>query len=295
MTAALDLSVHASSSLPPSTRGATARQWLSGGMLVPAAVLVALCVAAAAPDLLATHPPDAVDTAALLQPPGPDHWFGTDQLGRDVYSRVVHGTSYSLLIGLAATAIALVLGMAVGLLAALGPRGLDRVLVRGLDILLAFPELLLALLVIAVMGPGPVNTAVAVGLAGVAGYARLIRSQVLSVRLSGYVEAAVALGESPWRIVTSHIAPNSLRPVLVLATVGVGTSILSASSLSFLGLGVAPPTPEWGALLADGRSFLGVAPWTSLFPATVVAAAVVSITLLGRRLQRVLTKGGTHR
>lgn len=290
MSAALDITLQTPPPAPP-TPGASPRRWRSAATLVPAAVIVALGAAVIAPGLLATHAPDAVDTTALLRPPGGEHWFGTDQLGRDVYSRVVYGASYSLLIGLGATAIALVLGVAIGLTAALAPRGVDRIVVRLLDILLAFPELLLALLVIAVMGPGPVNTTMAVGLAGVAGYARLIRSQVLTVRLSGYVEAAVALGERPWRIITAHIVPNTIRPVLVLATVGVGTSILSASSLSFLGLGVAPPTPEWGALLADGRNFLGAAPWTSLFPATVVAVAVVSITLLGRRLQRILAKG----
>lgn len=260
-------------------------------LLLPALALAALAALAVAPELFATHPPDAVDTTALLLPPGPGHWFGTDQLGRDVFSRVVHGAGYSLPIGLGATALALGLGTLAGLAAALGPRGLDRIVVRLLDILLAFPELLLALLVIAVMGPGPLNTMVAVGIAGAAGYARLIRSQVLQVRLSGYVEAAVSLGERPAGIIVRHIVPNVVRPVLVLATVGVGTSLLAASSLSFLGLGVPPPIPEWGAMLADGRNFLAAAPWMSVFPALLVVAAVVSVTVAGRRLQRILARG----
>lgn len=260
-------------------------------IVLPGIVVAVLLAMAAAPQLFASRPPDAIDTSALLAPPSGEHWFGTDQLGRDIYSRVVHGASYSLPIGLGATALGLGIGLVAGLAAALGPRGVDRVVVRALDILLAFPELLLALLVIAVMGPGPLNTTVAVGLAAAAGYARLIRSQVLRVRLSGYVEAAVALGERPRRIIVGHIVPNVLRPVLVLATVGVGTSLLAASSLSFLGLGVAPPIPEWGAMLADGRNFLSAAPWMSLFPAAMVVVAVVAVTVLGRSLQRVSARG----
>lgn len=178
-----------------------------------------------------------------------------------------------------------------GTTAALAPRPIGRLLLRIIDILLAFPEMLLALLVIAVLGCGPGNMLLAVGLASIAGYARLIRSQVLRIRLSGYVEHAVALGEHPWTIISRHIVPNAIRPLLILATVGVGSSVLSASALSFLGLGVVPPAAEWGALIADGRNFLDIAPWTSLLPATVVALSVISITLLGRRLQTLLATG----
>ncbi|GAB2735918.1 ABC transporter permease [Arthrobacter bambusae] len=265
--------------------------WLSPATLVPGFVVLLLVLAATAPHLFASYPPDQVDTSAVLQPPGTAHWFGTDQLGRDLFSRVVHGTAQSLVIGLGATLLAFLGGIAVGTAAGLAPRGLDRLLLRLVDILLAFPELLLALLVIAVLGRGPVNTLIAVGLAGIASYARLIRSQVLHVRLSGYVEHAVALGESNWRIISTHIVPNTLRPLLVLATIGVGSSVLSASALSFLGLGVVPPEAEWGALLADGRNYLDVAPWTSLCPATVVAVSVVSITVCGRRVQAIFAKG----
>jgi peptide/nickel transport system permease protein len=266
-------------------------RWLSPATLVPGFVVLLLILAAAAPHLFTDYPPDQVDTSAVLQAPGAAHWFGTDQLGRDLFSRVVHGTAQSLLIGLGATLLAFIGGIAVGTAAGLAPRGLDRLLLRLVDILLAFPELLLALLVIAVLGRGPVNTLIAVGLAGIAGYARLIRSQVLHVRLSGYVENAVALGESNWRIISTHIVPNTLRPLLVLATIGVGSSVLSASALSFLGLGVVPPEAEWGVLLADGRNYLDIAPWTSLWPATVVAASVVSITVCGRRIQAIFAKG----
>jgi peptide/nickel transport system permease protein len=265
--------------------------WRAPGLLLPLAFVLLLVAATCVPQWFTALPPDAVDTDAILQPPGPDHWFGTDELGRDLFSRVIYGTSKSLTIGLGATAIACLGGITLGAAAALAPSVVRRMLVRLIDILLAFPELLLALLVIAVLGRGPVNTLLAVGLSHIAGYARLIRSQVLQVRLSGYVEHAVTLGEHPWTIVVRHIVPNTIRPLLVLATIGVGTSVLSASALSFLGLGVVPPEAEWGALLANGRNFLDVAPWTSLLPATVVAVSVISITLLGRRLHVLLAKG----
>jgi peptide/nickel transport system permease protein len=235
--------------------------------------------------------PDAVDVDAILRSPGSEHWFGTDELGRDLFCRVIYGTSQSLTIGVGATALGCLGGITLGTLAALAPSPLRKVLVRLVDILLAFPDLLLALLVIAVLGRGPVNTLLAVGLSHIAGYARLTRSQVLQVKLSGYVEHAVALGEHPWTIITRHIVPNTTRPLMVLGTIGVGGSLLAASALSFLGLGVVPPEAEWGALLANGRNFLELAPWLSLLPATVVATSVIAITLLGRRLQTLLASG----
>lgn len=265
--------------------------WLGAGTLIPAAIVALLALAMFSPALFTGYTPNDMDLGAILQPPGTAHWFGTDQLGRDVFARVIYGTSLSLSIGLGATLIACCGGILLGTAAALAPRTLRQLLVRLLDILLAFPDLLLALLAIAVLGRGPENTLIAVGLAGMAGYARLVRSQVLQVRLSGYVEHAVALGEAPLRIVARHIIPNTVRPLLILATIGVGHAVLSASALSFLGLGVTPPTAEWGALLADGRNFLDSAPWVSLLPASVIALSVIAITLLGRRLQTIAAKG----
>jgi peptide/nickel transport system permease protein len=268
--------------------------WRAPGLLLPLAFVLLLAAAVFAPEWFTTLVPDAVDTDSILQPPGPDHWFGTDELGRDLFCRVIYGTSESLTIGIGAMAIACLGGISLGTAAALAPLPLRRPLVRLIDVLLAFPELLLALLVIAVLGRGPVNALLAVGLSHIAGYARLTRSQVLQVKLSGYVEHAVALGEHPRTIVIGHIVPNSIRPLMVLATIGVGTSVLAASALSFLGLGVVPPEAEWGALLAEGRDFIEIAPWMSLLPATVVAVSVISITLLGRRLQVLLASGDTR-
>ncbi|UCZ76725.1 ABC transporter permease [Dickeya zeae] len=267
------------------------RPWLAPATVLPALAVLLLLLAVFFPSLFTHHQPDEMDMGAVLQPPSTGHWFGTDPLGRDVFTRVVYGTSLSLSIGVGAMLIACVGGVLLGTLSALAPLPVRRVLVRLLDIMLAFPEMLLALLVIAVLGRGPENTLLAVGLSGVAGYARLVRSQVLQVKLSGYVEHAIALGEHPLYIVVRHIIPNTLRPLLILATIGVGNAVLSASALSFLGLGVVPPTAEWGALLADGRNFLDIAPWVSLFPASVVALSVIVITLLGRRLQAILAKG----
>ncbi|EFD86902.1 ABC transporter permease [Klebsiella variicola] len=266
--------------------------WLAPGTSIPLLLVLLLVVAVFFPSLFTPYTPEQMDFSAILQPPDLRHWFGTDQLGRDVFTRVVYGTSLSLSIGVGATLIASAGGIVLGTLAGLAPRAVRQLLVRLLDIMLAFPDLLLALLAITVLGRGPENTLQAVGLAGIAGYARLVRAQVLQVRLSGYVQHAVALGEPPMVIILRHIVPNTLRPLLVLATVGIGYSILSASALSFLGLGVTPPTAEWGALLSEGRNFLDSAPWVSLLPASVVALSVIAITLLGRRVQTLIAKGG---
>lgn len=266
--------------------------WLAPGTSIPLLLVLLLVVAVFFPSLFTPYTPEQMDFSAILQPPDLRHWFGTDQLGRDVFTRVVYGTSLSLSIGVGATLIASAGGIVLGTLAGLAPMAVRQLLVRLLDIMLAFPDLLLALLAITVLGRGPENTLLAVGLAGIAGYARLVRAQVLQVRLSGYVQHAVALGEPPMVIILRHIVPNTLRPLLVLATVGIGYSILSASALSFLGLGVTPPTAEWGALLSEGRNFLDSAPWVSLLPASVVALSVIAITLLGRRVQTLIAKGG---
>lgn len=263
--------------------------------LFPAVVIILLLLIVIAPQWFSLQGPEEMDMEAVLQSPSWHHLFGTDALGRDLYSRVIYGSALSLSIGVGATLLGCTGGIVLGLLASLGPRSVQKVVVRLLDILLAFPELLLALLVIAVLGRGPVNTLLAVGLSSIAGYARLLRSQILQVKLSGYVQQAVILGESPFTIIIRHIIPNTLRPLLILVTLGIGQSVLHASSLSFLGMGVIPPTAEWGALLAEGRDYFDIAPWMSLLPATVVAISVIALTLFGRRLQTLLLQGKSLR
>ncbi|MFE5644250.1 ABC transporter permease [Rhodococcus sp. NPDC056516] len=249
-------------------------------------------VAVAAPSLLTGVDPNATNPAAPFAGPGSAHWFGTDNLGRDIFSRVVHGARFSLLIGLGATAVAVLLGTLVGISAVLGPRWVRAGLLRMVDITMAFPDLLLTLLVIAVLGPGPRNTLIAVALGMVPRFARVIRAQTLPIAASGYVESAVALGTPRRRIVGLHILPNALLPLVAVATISVGTAIISVASLSFLGLGVRPPDAEWGVMLAQGREFLRLAWWASLFPGLAVVLTVVSITTLGRHAQRRLAERG---
>ncbi|EFC83403.1 ABC transporter permease [Parafrankia sp. EUN1f] len=255
----------------------------AGPGLIAAVLLLGLVtVAALWPGLLARYDPDVIDLAASLDGPNAAHWFGTDQLGRDVFARVVHGARHSLLLGISATALGAVGGAMVGLAAGLGGRLLDGLLMRVADILLAFPELLLALVVISVMGPGPVNAAVAIGVAAIPTYARVVRSSALVVRRAPYLDAAVALGQSRAHILFRHVVPNTLGPLLVLATAGVGTATIAGSALSFLGLGTRPPVPEWGAMLSEGRNFVESAWWIVVFPGAAIAATVVSVTVVGR-------------
>ncbi|MER7394281.1 ABC transporter permease [Streptomyces sp. NPDC000151] len=262
-----------------------ARPSLRPGAGAAALFLVLVVLAAISPGLLATHAPDAIRPAEFFQPPSAAHWFGTDQNGRDVYARVVHGARQSLLIGVSATAISLGLGTLLGLLAALGGRVADFVVGRVLEVLFSFPGLLLALLFIAVFGTGVTTAAIAVGIGEAPGYARLIRAQASGVVRSGYVEAAHGLGHHPLRVVRRTVFPNVLRPLVALATLGIGQSVVWASSLSFLGLGAQPPAAEWGAMLADGRTYLQLAWWASLFPGLFIVLTTLSTTVLGRRLQ----------
>ncbi|MFG2041516.1 ABC transporter permease [Dactylosporangium sp. NPDC048998] len=255
------------------------------GVVLAGLVLVAFAVAVAFPGLVGGARPDVVDPLLTLRPPDGRHWFGTDQLGRDVFTRVVYGARISLAMGLAATALAVLVGAALGLLSALCGRLVDEALMRAADVLLALPGILLALLVVAVLGPGPVSELVAIAFAAVPGYARLVRGQALSVRRSDYVTSAVAVGVRPLTLVLRHVLPNSLGPVLVLATLGTGSAIIIGSSLSFLGLGPRQPTPEWGAMLADGRDFLSTAWWVGVFPGLAITVTVVAVTVIGRRWQ----------
>lgn len=243
-----------------------------------------LVVAIVAPGLLETAPPDAIAPRDAFQPPSAAHWFGTDESGRDVYSRVVAGTAASLAIGAAATAIGLTLGLLLGALAALGGRVLDFLIGRVNEVLFAFPGILLALLVIVLWGPGPVTATVAVGLSTAPGYARIIRGELLSIRDSGYVEAARVLGHGRTRILGRHILPNALVPVAALATLGIGQAVVWASSLSYLGLGAQPPAAEWGAMLSAGRTYITTAWWLTVFPGLMIVLTTLATTVLGRAL-----------
>ncbi|QHC14348.1 ABC transporter permease subunit [Streptomyces sp. GF20] len=263
--------------------------------LVPAVLVVAVVVlAAVAPGLLAPQPPDLIDPVHALAGPGPGHWLGTDQLGRDVLSRIVHGARTSLVIGFGATAFAVVVGSLLGVLAAAAGRAVDQILMRATDILLAFPGLMLSLVVVAVLGPGTVNATLAIGASLLPGFVRLARGQALAIRGSDYVRAAVVMGRSRGSVILRHLLPNALPPLLVLATVNIGSAVISGSTLSFLGLGPQPPSPEWGAMLAEGRDHLDTAWASAVFPGLAITVTVVAVTVVGRALRSRFDGRDTH-
>ncbi|MBP0111619.1 ABC transporter permease [Bradyrhizobium vignae] len=242
-------------------------------------------LAAVAPKVLQTHDPLAIDLRSSLQSPSFDHWFGTDQLGRDLYSRVVEGAGQSLAIGLGATALSMSIAIVFGVAAALSGGVCDSILSRIVDVLFAIPTLLLALVVVSVFGPSVLTEVIAVGIGTAPGYARMIRGQMLAIKGTGYVEAAKVLGHPFPRIVRRHILPNAMNPLTAMMTIGVGQAIIWASGLAFLGLGVAPPAAEWGALLNAGRNYVIYAWWLEIIPGLAVTAFALSLTIIGRHLQ----------
>ncbi|PPQ19994.1 peptide ABC transporter permease [Bradyrhizobium sp. AC87j1] len=241
--------------------------------------------AAMMPKALQTHDAFAIDLRSSLQPPSIAHWLGTDQLGRDLYSRLLEGAGQSLAIGLGATALSTSIALVLGVAASLSGGVFDSILSRFVDVLFAIPTLLLALVFVTVFGPSVLTEVVAVGIGTAPGYARMIRGQMLSIKGTGYVEAAKALGHPFPRIVWRHILPNAMNPLTAMMTIGVGQAIIWASGLAFLGLGVAPPAPEWGALLNAGRNYVIYAWWLEIIPGLAVTAFALSLTIIGRHLQ----------
>jgi peptide/nickel transport system permease protein len=255
------------------------------GTIIAAAALLWLLACALMPHVLAPGDPLAVHPSHAFRPPSPTAPFGTDESGRDVYTRVVHGAATSLAIGLGATALGIILGIILGTMAGLGPRWLDFGTSRLLEVLFSFPGLVLALLVIVIYGPGAATSAIAVGLATAPGYARIIRSQLITVRRAPFIEALVVLGRGPLHRFAHSILPSVAGALFALVTLGIGQSIVGASSLSFLGLGAPPPAAEWGAMLAAGRIYLASAWWMTFFPGLAIVLAAGACTMLGRRFQ----------
>ena len=252
-----------------------------------ATIFVGLIVIAAIfPSLLAPGNPLAVNPAEAFQAPSLQHPFGTDESGRDVYTRVIHGTSDSLTIGLAATALGLGIAIILGVVTAFGPRWIDAVILRALEVLYAIPTLLMALIIIAFTGPGTTPAIIAVGLSTAPGYSRLIRTHLRTLVNSEMFDAATVLGHSTWHKVRNHLIPNTLTTLLALITLGIGQAVIWASALSFLGLGTPPPAPEWGAMLASGRTYLHFAWWLTVFPGLAIVAVAAGATLLGRSATR---------
>ena len=255
-----------------------------------AAALVLLAVVAVAllDDQLAPSGPNEVDVQARLQGPSAAHPFGTDDLGRDVLSRVLLGAQVSLRVGLVAVGISLVVGTVVGTLAGFYGRWVDAVLMRLMDVLFAFPALLLAIAVIAVLGPGATNAMIAIGITYTPVFARVARAAVLGVREQVYVRASRSVGASDARLLLRHVLPNAFPPILVQTSVSLAFAVLAEAALSFAGLGIQPPAPSWGGMLADGRDFLDQAWWMAVFPGLAIFVLVLSFNLLGDGLRDVL-------
>jgi peptide/nickel transport system permease protein len=259
------------------------------GLVLAVVWLAGVVLAGVAPGLFTARDPLAVDPAVRLRGPSAGHLLGTDSLGRDLFSRLVHGAGVSLLSALIATLVGLVTGSLLGLLAGFLRGVADTVIMRVADMLLSIPALLLSLALIAALGPGTRNAALAVGVTSIATCARIMRSEVLRVRESRYVDAARSSGARWHRVLLRHVLPNALGPVRALAALEFAGAILAVSALSFLGYGVQPPTPEWGSLVSDGRDSLRVAWWLTTFPGLAVAATVVA----ANRLSRALDSEGT--
>jgi ABC-type dipeptide/oligopeptide/nickel transport system permease subunit len=268
--------------------------WLLGRLIrnpssrVGGSVLLLIVLCAAFAPWIAPHDPLAVDTLGRLKPPSAAHWLGTDEVGRDLASRLIFGTRYFLLICVIAASISASVGIVLGVVAGAGSSLVDTIIMRFIDMLLAFPYILLVLAIVAILGPSLWTAMAAVGIAGIPGYARLIRSVALTVKREEYVEAARALGASEMQIVFGTVLPNTIGPLIVYLSYATPIAALSAAALSFLGLGAQPPTPEWGAMLVNSRSFLFTAWWAVAAPGLAIFVAIFAMNLLGNGLRDVL-------
>jgi len=264
------------------------RLWRNRLAISGLALVLGLCAAALLAHWLAPYDPDFIDLKQVLMPPSPAHLLGTDTLGRDVLSRIIFGARVSLLVGFVAVGIATLIGVLVGALAGYYGGALDQILMRLVDLMLCFPTIFLILAVIAVLGPNIWNIMAVIGLTSWMGVARLVRAEFLSLREREFVVAARALGASDARLIWRHLLPNALTPVMVSATLGVAGAILVESSLSFLGLGVQPPTPSWGNMLTMGKDNIEIAWWLSVFPGLAILVTVMSYNLLGEGIREAI-------
>ncbi|MEU3338909.1 ABC transporter permease [Streptomyces sp. NPDC006668] len=254
------------------------------GLLLSVVVLVLVVLASFWPGLFTSQDPLKGVPAQNFRGPSAHHWFGTDELGRDVFSRVVHGAQLSLKATLIAVLVAFVVGGLLGVVAGFVGRWVDDVLMRFVDVLLSIPALFMSLALVTALGYGTVKVAVAVGIASVASFARVARAEVLRVRQAVFVEASRASGARWYSVLGRHVLPNSAGPVIVLATLDFGSSILAVSALSFLGYGAPPPAPEWGTLISDGRNYLANAWWLTALPGLAIAATVLATNRIARAL-----------
>lgn len=262
------------------------RNWLAVAGL---GIIVLIALLAVSVPLLPLTDPDKVDTINRLQPMGtPAHLLGTDEFGRDILSRLIWGARISLSMGIFAASLALVVGVLLGLISGYYGKLVDTIIMRLLDIMMAFPYILLAIVIVAALGPGLFNAMLAIAVVGIPGYARIVRGSVLSIKEREFVEASRALGATNARTLTWHVLPNVIAPIIVAASLDVGSKIIATAGLSFLGLGTQPPTSDWGTMLASGRKFVTVAPHVAILPGLAIAVVVLGFNLFGDWLRDTL-------
>jgi len=273
------------SAAPPQPAHAIVRALRQRGASVGLAVIVIFLLVCVLAPWIAPYDPFDQDLSSALSPPGADHWFGADQYGRDILSRLLWGARYALLAILAANGLALVVGGTAGLVAGFAGGRVDTLVMRLVDVMLAFPYLLLALIIVAALGPSFANSIIAIGIIYTPQYARLMRGQVLAVQEADFVWAARSVGANRLRVMLRHVLPNAMSPVLVMATLQAGSVVVETAGLSFLGLGAQPPSPDWGALLADGHAYFLSAWWIATFPGLAIFVVVVGFNLIGDALR----------
>lgn len=254
-----------------------------GGIIILFFILVAMY----GPHLVKTDPQE-IDLLNKLQPPSKEHWFGTDNFGRDIFSRIVHGAGLTLTVGFLSVAVGGIIGVIIGIVSGYYGGWLDSVFMRVMDVLLAFPGILLALAIVSVLGGSLQNVIIAVGVFSVPAFARIVRGSTLQVKKLEYIDAVRSLGASDFRIIFRHILPNIMSPIIVQATMRIATAILTASGLAFLSLGAPPPTPEWGAMLNDGRTYMHNASHMVLFPGVAIVIVVLAFNIFGDGLRDAL-------
>jgi peptide/nickel transport system permease protein len=258
------------------------------GAAVGLAIVLILILAAVLAQIVSPHDPMRMGAGPRLAAPSLGYPFGTDEFGRDILSRVIHGTRLTLQIGIIAVGISLTAGLLIGLLAGYAGGWPERILMRSVDVIFSFTETLIALAAVAVLGPSLTNAMIAVGIAAIPFYARVTYGVTLVERNKPYFEAAIAAGAAHTRLIFVHLLPNIIPPLIVVATLGVSTAVLAAAALSFLGLGAQPPSPEWGAMLASGREYISRAPWVMIFPGLAIAVSVLAFNLLGDGIREAL-------